>query len=275
MDTAPIKTSKLLIFVESQFFQNLITTAIVLNAITLGLETVKSIGPNTHQLLFYIDVFFVAFFVIEMLVKGIAYRMTFWKNGWNIFDLLIIIITVIPFFGNITVLRSMRILRVLRLISIVPRFRVVVRGFFEALSNIAAVGSLMLIVFYTTAVMTTKLFGEDFPDLFGTIPVSFFTLFHIMTLQVCTDEIVRPVMEIYPYAWLIFIPFILVATFAVLNLLIGVIVNSMQNIHDEEEKLIAEKFEEQDDVQDTLISKVEAIQNTLNELKDHIDKKKN
>lgn len=250
--------------VEAKWFQYSITAAIVANAVTLGLETVPAVLRVWGDALRVIDIAFVALFTLEIVLKLYAWRFSFWKSGWNVFDFLIVAVTLVPFFGNLSVLRALRILRVLRLISVVPQFRRVVQGFFDSLSGLAAVGGIMLIVFYVAAVMATKMFGASFPEWFGSIPHSLYSLFQIMTLESWSMGIVRPVMEVYPYAWAFFVPFVMVTAFAVLNLLIGIIVNSMQNVHDAEEKRLTAKLDAQSQA---LIAKIDAMQEGLGEMR--------
>jgi len=218
--------------VESLWFQRFIIIAILLNAVTLGLETAPVLVGEWMSTLKLIDTLLLLLFTVELLMKLVVYRLSFFKNGWNNFDFIIVAISWLPFIESLSVLRSLRILRVLRLVSVVPQFRKVTQAFFDSLAGLATIGTILLLVFYVGAVMSTKLFGQTFPDWFGTIGSSFYTLFQIMTLESWSMGIVRPVMEVYPYAWLFFVPFILVTTFATLNLLIGVIVNSMQTLHD-------------------------------------------
>jgi voltage-gated sodium channel len=126
------------------------------------------------------------------------------------------------------VVRALRVLRVLRLISAAPKMRAVVEALLSAIPGLASIVALLAILFYVGAVMATNLFGEAFPEWFGTIGHSLYTLFQVMTLESWSMGIVRPVMEVYPYAWVFFVPFILVATFTILNLFIAVVVNAMQ-----------------------------------------------
>ncbi|MGD9069764.1 MAG: ion transporter, partial [Methyloceanibacter sp.] len=158
------------------------------------------------------------------------------RSGWNIFDLTIVIIALIPASGPLAVLRALRILRVLRLLSVVPQMRSVVSALIGALPGMGSIAAVMSVVFYISAVLATNLFGAAFPDWFGSIGASAFSLFQIMTLESWSMGIVRPVMEVYPWAWAFFVPFILVTTFAVLNLVVAVIVNSMQALHEAEQE---------------------------------------
>jgi len=251
--------------VESGWFQRIIIGAILLNAITLGLETAPELVGEWMGVLKVLDKIFLLLFTVELALKLFVYRLVFFKNGWNNFDFIIVAISWLPFIESLSVLRSLRVLRVLRLISVVPQFRKVTQAFFDSLAGLATIGTILLLVFYVGAVMATKLFGQTFPEWFGTIGASFYTLFQIMTLESWSMGIVRPVMEVYPLAWLFFVPFILVTTFATLNLLIGVIVNSMQSLHDDTTDKIDEHLKGQD-------ADREDLKKQLNDLKQTIEK---
>ncbi len=188
--------------------------------------------------------------MIEIALKLVAHGARFFRSGWNVFDFLIVGIALMPATHGLSVLRALRILRVLRVISAAPRLRRVVEGFVTALPGMGSVFLLMGIIFYIGAVMATKLFGASFPECFGTLGASFYSLFQIMTLESWSMGIVRPVMDVYPYAWLFFVPFIMVTTFAVVNLLVGLIVNSMQDAHAEESNAATDAY--RDEVLDRL-----------------------
>lgn len=207
---------------------------IVINAIILGLETNPTIMNSYGPLLEWIDHIILAVFVIEILARLAVQRTAFFRDAWNVFDFLVIAIALIPATGPLQVLRALRILRVLRLITAVPSLKRVVGGLIGALPGMGSVAGLLLLIFYIFAVMATKLFGEEFPNYFGTLPASIFSLFQIMTLEAWADSIVRPIMEKYPYAWTFFIPYIVVTSFAVLNLFIGIVVSAMQSEHEAE-----------------------------------------
>ena len=221
--------------VESNRFKNFITAVIAINAIILGLETSPTVmnaaGPFLHAL----DQLAVAIFVIELVMKITLYRLAFFKRAWNIFDFTIVAITLLPAGQGLSVLRALRILRAFRLISTVPSMRKVVEALMRAIPGMVSVLTLLSLVFYVSAVMATKLFGQGFPEWFGTIGASLYSLFQIMTLESWSMGIVRPVMESYPHAWLFFVPFILVTTFAVLNLFIAIVVDAMSSHVDIEE----------------------------------------
>jgi len=246
-------------FVDTAAVRNGIIAVIVLNAIVLGLETVPPVYDRFGALLVALDRACLAVFVAELLAKIVAKGRRFWRDGWNLFDFAIVAVALVPDAGGFSVLRALRILRVLRIISVFPRLRRVVEGFVTALPGMGSVFLLMGIIFYIAAVMATKLFGASFPQWFGDLGSSGYSLFQIMTLESWSMGIVRPVMEVYPYAWAFFVPFIMVTTFAVVNLLVGLIVNSMQDAHAEEANAATS------DYRDQVLQRLEAIEKRLGE----------
>ncbi|MFD2204599.1 ion transporter [Kiloniella antarctica] len=229
-------TDKLKKLLKGDKFAFAIAALIVVNAITLGLETNPNLSPENTELLFWVDKVILVIFSIELSLKLFAYRMNFFKDGWNLFDLLIITVAWIPASGAFAVLRAFRILRVLRLISVIPQMRRVIGAIVHSIPGMLSVIGVLCIVFYVAAVLTTKLFGQhpdpNMQEWFGTISASAYTLFQIMTLESWSMGIVRPTMEIFPHSWIFFIPFIIITSFAVLNLFIGIIVDAMQTSHE-------------------------------------------
>ncbi|WP_170335742.1 ion transporter [Ruegeria arenilitoris] len=244
-------------FVESAGFSQFITGVILINAVLLGMETSPSLMDKAGPVIVFLDSVCLAIFVAEIAMKLISTGRRFFSNGWNVFDFVIVGIALVPGAGGLSVLRALRILRVLRVISVAPRLRRVVEGFISALPGMASVFLLMAILFYIGAVIATKLFSQSFPEWFGDLGLSAYTLFQIMTLESWSMGIVRPVMEVYPYAWMFFVPFIMVTTFAVVNLLVGLIVNSMQDAHH------AEDGEKTDAYRDEVLERLEIIEKHL------------
>jgi len=249
--------SALKALVESSRFQNFIIAVIVINAITLGLETSPTVMAAAGSALVMLDRVALAIFVLEIVLKLVVYRHNFFRSGWNVFDFLIVGVTLLPVGEGVSVLRALRILRALRLISVVPSMRKVVNALLRAIPGMSSVLTLLLLVVYVAAVMATKLFATDFPEWFGSIGASFYTLFQVMTLESWSMGIVRPVMEVYPYAWIFFIGFILVTTFAVINLFVGLVVNSMQ------EAAEADKPDEAAARHAELMARLEALEKRL------------
>ena len=235
-------------FAESAPVQTVITILIVINAVILGLETSDTVMAAAGPALEMLDWAILTVFIVELMFKMLGRGRAFFRSGWNIFDLVVIGIAVMPSTGALSVLRALRILRVLRLISMIPQMRQVVESLVYALPGMGAIMGVLLLLFYVSAVLATKLFGEGEPALFGTIGASFFTLFQIMTLEGWAD-IARDMEAEYPWAWLFFVPYILIATFTMLNLFIAIIVNAMQNqVEVEQKKTVAaiEKVAEQE-----------------------------
>ncbi|MBL8710458.1 MAG: ion transporter [Rhodospirillaceae bacterium] len=218
--------------IESRRFERLVTVLILINAVTLGLETVPTVMADFGAVLGTIDFLLLLAFTVELAARFAVYRTRFFHDPWRIFDLLVVGIAWLPATGNLSVLRALRILRVFRMAGMVPSLRRVVGGLIAALPGMGSIMLLLTLVFYVFSVMATKLFGADFPDWFGSIPASAYSLFQIMTLESWSMGIVRPVMEVYPLAWMFFIPFIVCTTFTVLNLFIGIIVSAMQSEHE-------------------------------------------
>jgi voltage-gated sodium channel len=226
-------------FIEAPATRRFIMAVIVANAAVLGLETAPSIVADWGTVLHVLDVTALAIFVVEIALKLIAYRARYFRDPWNIFDFVIVGVSLAPAGQGISVMRALRILRAFRLISAVPRMRLVMEALLTAIPSMGSVCLLLVLVFYVASVMATKLFGSDFDAWFGTVGRSAYSLFQIMTLESWSMGIVRPVMELYPYAWAFFVPFILIVTFAVLNLFIAIIVNSMHEVAREETEEIA------------------------------------
>jgi voltage-gated sodium channel len=230
-------------FLDRPVVARTLIAVILINAVTLGLETVPAVMDRAGGLILGIDKLCLSIFVIELLARLYALGLRFFRSGWNVFDFVIVGISLLPAAGGFSVLRALRILRVLRVVSVVPSLRRVVDGLGRALPGMGSVFLLILIIYYIAAVMATKLFGASFPEWFGSLTATAFTLFQIMTLEGWSGEIVRPIMAVYPYAWTFFVPFILITTFAVLNLIVGLIVNSMQEAASEETREEAQAFE--------------------------------
>jgi len=244
---------RLTALVDHPRFASFITAVIAFNAIILGLETSKTVMQAAGPLIVTLDALCLAIFVIEIALKLVARGPQFFRNGWNIFDFIIVGISLVPAGQGFSALRALRILRVLRVISVAPSLRRVVEGFIRAVPGMGSVFLLMGLIFYISAVIATKLFGDSFPDWFGTLGHSAYSLFQIMTLESWSMGVVRPVMEVYPLAWAFFVPFIIVTTFAVVNLLVGLIVNSMQDAHH------AEDVANTDAYRDIVLARLDAI----------------
>jgi len=214
--------------------QHSVLALIILNAIILGLETSPAAMAAWGPVLKTLDRAILAVFVVEIVLRIVAHRGAFFRDPWSLFDFAVVTIALVPATGQLAVLRALRVLRVLRVLTIVPSMRRVVGGLLAAIPGLSSIAMVLALVFYVFAVITTNLFGPSFPDWFGTLGRSLYTLFQVMTLESWSMGIVRPVMEVYPYAWAFFVPFILIATFTMLNLFIGIIVSAMQSFAEED-----------------------------------------
>lgn len=226
-------TPKIKKLIESKIFINSIIALILVNAFVLGLESYPEISAQYGSILRAVDHAILYVFVIELALRIWVYRLKFFRDSWNIFDFIIVAISLLPASEAFSVLRALRVLRILRLISAFPRLRRVVQGLLHAIPGIGSIGAILVILFYVFAVISTKLFGQEYPEWFGNLHLSLFSLFQIMTLEGWAD-MVRKIMQTHPYAWIFFVIYILISTFTVLNLFIAVIVDAMQSNHEAE-----------------------------------------
>jgi voltage-gated sodium channel len=245
--------------------ERVILGLIIVNAITLGLETSPTVMASIGPALLALDKAILSVFVVELLARILVHRLAFFRDPWSLFDFAVVAIALVPASGPLSVLRALRVLRVLRLITFLPSLRRVVGALVGALPGMGSIILLLLLMLYVGAVMATKLFGAEFPDKFGSIGASAYSLFQIMTLDGWSGEIVRPVMELYPYAWMFFIPFILATAFTMLNLFIGVVVNAMQAEH--EATMAAERQKEAENAEALMLVEIRALRADVAQLR--------
>lgn len=248
---------KLAALIDQPRFETVIMALIIINSIILALETSPTAMAFAGPSLIMADQIILGVFVVELVIRMAVDFRGFWRDPWRIFDFLVVAIALVPASGPLAVLRALRILRLLRLLTIVPAMRRVVGGLLRAIPGLGSIVFLIALIFFVFSVISTKLFAATFPEWFGTIGASSYTLFQIMTLESWSMGIVRPVMEVYPTAWLLFVPFIIITAFTVLNLFIGVIVDAMQSEHEAEAR----------DDRDTLMSQNAQILAELQELR--------
>jgi len=267
---AASRRERLAAWIETMPVRRFIIGVILFNAVILGIETSPSVMAEWGGLLYALDRACLAFFCAELLVKLYAFGPRFFRDPWNWFDAVIVGVALMPSSGTLSVLRALRILRLLRVVSAAPRLRRVVEGFIQALPGMGSVFLLMGLIFYIGSVMATKMFGgachactpeqaAQFREWFGSIGQSAYSLFQIMTLESWSMGIVRPVMLVHDWAWAFFVPFIMITTFAVVNLLVGLIVNSMQDAHHEEDAAQTEDYREE------VLERLAAIEAKLDE----------
>ncbi len=249
--------------VESKKFQNFIILLIILNGITMGLETSKSMMDSFGTFINLFDKFVIIVFTIEITLRIFAHRFSFFKDPWSLFDFFVVIISLIPSSGSFSVLRILRVLRLFRLITVVPQMRKIVAALISVIPGMLSIVGLMSLIFYVFAIMATSLYSNSFPQWFGTLGESFYSLFQIMTLESWSMGIVRPIMEIHPYAWIFFVPFIFIATFIMINLVVAIIVDAMAILKEEEKEIMEEvQFSENE-----LKKEISSLKDDIEELK--------
>jgi len=248
--------------------QAVIIGLILVNAAILGLETWPAAMDAAGGLLTTLDRTILAVFVVEIATRIYAHRGAFWRDPWSVFDFAVVAIALVPASGPFAVLRALRVLRVLRLLTMVPSMRRVVGALLAALPGLGSIALVLAIIFYVFGVIGTNLFADTHPQWFGSLGRTLYTLFQVMTLESWSMGIARPVMAEYPYAWLFFVTFILVATFTMLNLFIAIIVNAMQSYQEaEHEETVQALHETQDHIEGELHAEMRSLRTEMAELR--------
>lgn len=223
-------------FTESSAFQGFIVGIILLNAVIIGAETYPYMADNYGTLLYNLDHLCLWVFVLEIFLKMIACGkrpQDYFKSGWNVFDFIIVSAAFIPGMqSQTTILRLIRLLRVLRLLSAMPGLQIMVTALLNSIPRIAQMAMLASLLFYIYAVTGQTLFSQHDPQHWGTLHISLLSLFRMLTLEDWTD-LMYTGMELYPWAWVFFVSFVLLATFIIFNMLIGIILNSMDEAKEE------------------------------------------
>lgn len=255
---------KILHFTQNSKFQNFIIALIIINGITMGLETSKDIVTSYGTYLNHFDTLVITIFTIEIILRIYAHRFSFFKDGWSLFDFAIVAISLVPASAGFEILRILRVLRLLRLITVIPQMRKIVIALVSVIPGMASIAGLMLLLFYIFSIMATELYGESFPEWFGTLGASFYTLFQVMTLESWSMGIVRPIMEVHSYAWTFFIPFIFIVTFIMINLIVAIVVDAMAVINKKEEECIIEEVHTNGEC---MQEEIKELRNEIKELK--------
>ncbi|RZO83590.1 MAG: ion transporter [Oceanococcus sp.] len=257
MSAALFSRQRLRAFLDNSRVQAAIVVLILINAVTLGLETSAVVMGRVGLWVHGLDMLILAVFTLEVTAKLYARGWGFWRDAWNVFDFLVVAVALVPSSGPFSVLR---VLRLLRLVRMVPTLRNIVESLLHAVPGIVSIFGLLVLVFYVFAIIATSLFGQTFPEWFGSLGASLYTLFQVMTLESWSMGIARPVIEVHAWAWVFFVPFILVSSFTVLNLFIAVIVDAMQRIHE-----VRARFAEQDEP-DTAEQQIAELQTQLEQM---------
>jgi voltage-gated sodium channel len=260
--------ARLRAFIEHRHVQSVIIGLILINAVLLGLETWPAAMATAGGLIVMLDRAILGVFVLEITVRIYVHRRNFWRDPWSLFDFAVVSIALLPATGQLAVLRALRVLRVLRLLTLVPSMRRVVGALLAAIPGLGSIALVLLILYYVFAVIATNLFAASHPEWFGHIGRSLYTLFQVMTLESWSMGIARPVMESFPYAWAFFIPFILVATFTMLNLFIAIIVNAMQSYTEQEQQETVSAIEQtRSHIEADLHAEVRSLRDEIRELR--------
>jgi len=272
MQATPVETStrrRLQQLIEQPAVQRSILLLIVINAAILGMQTSPALVASWGELLRVLDMLILGVFVVEIAARIYVHRAAFFRDPWSLFDFTVVAIALVPASGPFSVLRALRVLRVMRMVTMVPSMRRVVGALLSAIPGLGSIAMVLALVFYVSAVIATGLFGADFPEWFGNLGRSIYTLFQVMTLESWSMGIVRPLMDVFPYAWVFFIPFILIATFTMLNLFIAIIVNAMQTVTDAEHEATQASIEAaREHIEADLHEEVRALSGEIAELKD-------
>ncbi len=235
---------RLTAFVESDRFNAFIIFVIILNAGLLGLETSPGVMNHLGRAVSLMSDICIWVFIVEAVLKLIAYRHRYFYSGWNVFDFLILAITLVPSGGAVSAFRGLRVLRVLRslkLVSAIGHLRIIIKAILVSVPAVMWTGALLIIFFYIYGIVGQNMFGADFPDWFGTIGASIYTLFQVMTLESWSMGISRPVMAVHPWAWIYFVSFVLISSYTIINVIVGIVVNAVSEISAAEEVHKAEQ----------------------------------
>jgi len=280
MSLLSVLQSKFKIIDESRIFQIGVIVVILLSAL--------SIGVNTHDLnitifvnfdlLSFFDTAVTVFFICEITIRFLAYehKKDFLKSGWNIFDLLVVIGSLIPEGEGLLLARLLRVFRVLRLVSMIPELRLLVNALIKAIPRMGYIALLMFVIFYIYAAAGSMLFERVNQDLWGDVSISMLTLFRVATFEDWTDVMYETMS--YPYAdyswsWLFYLSFIFLTAFIFLNMMVGTILDVMSQEHDKERaKSHGESLEE---AEPASRAQIQHLENEISELKQMIVELKN
>ena len=241
--TRPSLRARVARLVESRPFQSAIIALIVINAIVLGIETYPAVMTRWGDLLQVINTVLVAVFVIEIVLRIFAHGPRFFRDGWSLFDLFVVVVALIPASAGSEVLRVLRLLRVLHLLSAIRSMRIVVSALGAAIPGILSIGGLLVMILYVFAVSSTTLFRDTAPEAFGDLLLSTASLFRVMIADGWSD-IVAPMAAEESWVYAFFILYTVVTTFIVLNLFVAVTVEAMNRKRTEETEALVESVAE-------------------------------
>lgn len=252
---------------DNRTFEFFVIFIIIISALEIGAKT-YALSDNALRLTQFLDIFITLFFLVEIVIRFIAEqnKKAFFKSGWNVFDTLVVMISLIPVNDSEMALlaRLVRVFRVLRMVSVVPELRILINSLLKAMPQLGYVMLLMFIIFYIYAAVGSYIFQTINPVLWGNIAISMLTLFRVMTFEDWTD-IQYETMEVYPLSWIYYLTFIFLTAFAFLNMVIGIVVNVME---DEHAKARALEQEYEPSISD-LKKEIQELKLMIQDLKDH------
>jgi voltage-gated sodium channel len=247
---------------EAPWFSRVVVAVLVVNAVAIGLNTAASVSRSLDPFLVATEVAVVTIFVVEMAIKITGFGRGFFRDRWNWFDLIVIVLSIVPASGTLLMLRTVRILRTFRLISVVPSMRRVVNALFTAVPGLVSILLLLMLVLYTSAIAAVQMFGAVTPEEFGSLGVSLLTMFKVMTQG--WPDVADVLLQARPLSWVFFVGYIVVTGFIVLNLLIAVIVNAMER--QVMEALVVREAVVERDHHAELMAELTALRGALTEL---------
>lgn len=218
---------------SSKVFQSVVISVIILSALLIGVKT-HELSENALALLAILDLGVTVFFVFEITIRFLAYpnKKLFFKNGWNIFDTVIVIGSLIPSGGSgVLLARLLRVFRVLRLVSMVPELRLLINALLKAIPRMGYIALLMFVIFYIYAAMGSMFFSEINRVLWGDVSISMLTLFRIATFEDWTD-VMYETMAVHPLSWIYYLSFIFLTAFVFLNMMVGTVLEVMSQEHE-------------------------------------------
>lgn len=258
---------RLVVVRGAKWFSNLTTAIIIFYASVLGFKTIGEVENNYTTLLTILDYMVTVYFLVEILIKLYAEERTldFFKSGWNVFDFIIVVITVVPMENTAIapVARILRIFRVLRLLTSRPELKKIIDMLIKAIPSIVDIVILMFIVFYVYAIIGNFLFEDAASGLWSDFLISMLTLFRILTFEDWTDVMYEG-MEIYPWSWIYFVSFVIIAAFVFFNLFVAVIIGEMEKINNKD--MVDEMHEDHDKI-DLILAELKAVRQELDEIK--------
>ena len=269
--------------VDGKLFQGIILFVIIFNVAVMGVETIQGLSDGVIGALALINTVCLWIFIAEIVIKLLAYGLDYFKDPWNWFDMIIVAVSMLSGLSFMSAFRALRVLRVMkslkalrgtRLIGHVRHLQVIIAAIVKSIPSILWTGILLLLIYYIFSLIGINLFGEAFPEWFGTLGKAMYTLFQVMTLESWSMGISRPVMEVYSYAWAYFVPFVLLSSFVVMNVVVGIVVNAISEVtaDNKAEEAEEQKASETPASNKELLQEIRSLKDQLNRLEKSLEK---